>query len=157
MLSQTERKALTQLENKWKDRFKPDERMPTSNPRPLTPPSRRKKRKSNQIKNSLPVPEFLPEPRVNLNETDDDAIIINRICIPRLRDFWTTRKFDIFVPAKAVKYNLLSSMFNWEMLDRIMELPEIEGKDMLQNYADEHLLNVSAKIQQLPDEEDEKE
>ncbi|XP_068149012.1 moonshiner [Drosophila tropicalis] len=138
---------------KWRNKFKPIDRQPTSNSRPVTPPPPRKRRKGNPITNSLPVSEFEPEPLVDLNETDDNEIIINRICIPRLRPSWTTRKFDICVPARAVKYNLLSSMFNWEMLERIMELPEIEAKNMLQNCVDEHLQNEFAKIiQQLQNE-----
>lgn len=136
-LTRVDRKSLIQLECLWSQKFNAKERQPESNPRPLTPPPPRKPRKK-------APPKAKPKPRpednwhfVHASTLPDKKVVPHRICIPRLRPHWKLTYFNVFMPAYAIKRNLMDKYITWGMLDTLMAMDNESGTAFFQEFVDD--------------------
>ncbi|XP_022209158.2 uncharacterized protein LOC111065345 [Drosophila obscura] len=151
-LTRTELRSLKQVQALWEQKFNVEERKPESN-RTSSPPPKRKY-KPTQKKTPKGKKVWKPakergslyedvERGVNYwhwDDLEDNEIVENRICVPPLKNKFGCRRFDIMMPAFAMKRNLVQPLFNMELLERIMSPPLEEGTKLLQQVVDEMLL-----------------
>ncbi|SPP86794.1 moonshiner [Drosophila guanche] len=144
-ISLSELMSLVKMRALWEQKYNVEERKPVSN-RSASPPPPPPKRKRNPIQK--PVKERRMNDKDaeeankfwNLDDLEDNEIVENQISVPPLRTQFECRRFDIMMPAFAMKQNLIQPLFNWELLNRIMPPPVEEGTKILQQVVNEMLL-----------------
>ncbi|XP_032582066.1 moonshiner isoform X2 [Drosophila sechellia] len=73
---------------------------------------------------------------VYIDDVDDNEMVNNRIYIPRLRPAWRARHFNILMRAFVIKQGLLNKHIHWQILDKIMSVPDAQGQAELQAFVD---------------------
>ncbi|XP_017064974.1 moonshiner [Drosophila eugracilis] len=132
------RQSLVRLQKNWMGKM--ENRQPESNPCP-SPPNK-SQTKNNVLQRSMISPPE-EEEHHNVFDLDDNEVVRNRICIPRLRSKWKLRYFDIMMPAYVLKQGLLTDSFTLEILDKFMESPHQEATAFLQKFIDDVVQNRS--------------
>ncbi|EDW53771.1 moonshiner isoform X1 [Drosophila sechellia] len=128
-LTHKEYLALAALQSKWMAKLA--NRQPVTNPRP-PPPKKPKKIPPKQ--QEQPSEEERRE--VYIDDVDDNEMVNNRIYIPRLRPAWRARHFNILMRAFVIKQGLLNKHIHWQILDKIMSVPDAQGQAELQAFVD---------------------
>ncbi|XP_064556766.1 moonshiner [Drosophila montana] len=139
-ISRTEKMALDKLETQWMQHYMPSNHMPESNPCPLPVPKPKPRRPTAKPTAKAAGKANPVEQSVDPHTLDDHVNIVYRICIPPLKPHWQCRSFDLSIPAYVCKDNLIDQLINWQLLDRIMELPQEEATAMFQKYVKKLLL-----------------
>ncbi|XP_002134187.2 uncharacterized protein moon [Drosophila pseudoobscura] len=141
-LSSAELRSLRKVRLAWKQKYELDERKPEWNQSQLSPAPPKRKCKTTAKKTPKPGSIHDEEDLANYYHWDDlpdDEIVENQISVPPLLEKYSCRRFDIKMPAFAMKRNLIQPLFSLELLDRIMEPPQVEGTKILQQVVDEML------------------
>ncbi|XP_017151883.1 uncharacterized protein LOC108161948 [Drosophila miranda] len=143
-LSSAELGSLHMVYLTWKQKYQLDERKPELNQSQLSPPPPKRKFKTTAKKTPKPgsIPARAEEDLANYYHWDDlpdNVIVENQISVPPVLEKYSCRRFDIKMPAFAMKRNLIQPLFSLELLDRIMEPPQVEGTKILQQVVDEML------------------
>lgn len=133
-LSRPEKIALSQLETQWMQHYMPSKHMPESNPCPLPVPKPKPRRPTVKPRAKAAGRAKPDAQSVDPHTLDDHVNIVYRICIPPLRPHWQCRSFDLSIPAHVCKENLIEQLITWQLLDRIMELPQEEATAMFQKH-----------------------
>ncbi|EDW29781.1 GL14842 [Drosophila persimilis] len=152
-LSSAELRSLRKVRLVWKQKYELDERKPEWNQSQLSPAPPKRKCKTTAKK--TPKPGSIPAKERDIHDEEedeedlanyyhwddlpDDEIVENQISVPPLLEKYSCRRFDIKMPAFAMKRNLIQPLFSLELLDRIMEPPQVEGTKILQQVVDEML------------------
>ncbi|XP_017114872.1 moonshiner [Drosophila elegans] len=145
-LSGSERRSLGALKKCWMQKLL--NRRPESNRRPPTP----KKRRCRAPKSTQSAPGQMrmvtPPPaedgkECNVFELEDNVMVKNRICIPRLASRWRLRYFEILMPAYVLKRGLLDEHFSWELMNQIMDATDDEGTAIFQQFVDDVVKDLS--------------
>lgn len=140
-LSRTEQMSLANLQTLWMKKYDLQQRIPESTPAPCVV-SKPAVRRPPRISVRKPAAKTLApdEHYVDINTLKDDAKIIYRILVPRLRAQWPQcRSFDLKITAYVCKNNLIESLINWNLLDRIMQTPMEEATALFQSCIDNKL------------------
>lgn len=140
-ISRTERMSLANLRTLWMKKYNVRQRIPISTPAPCVVPNPAARRPSRPRVRKPAAKKLAPdELYVDMNTLEDDAKIIYRILVPRLRTQWPQcRSFDLKITAYMCKNNLIQSLINWDLLDSIMMAPMDEATALFQNYIDKML------------------
>lgn len=140
-ISRTERMSLANLQTLWMKKYNLRQRMPEPTPAPCVvsnPVVRRPPRV--RVRKSAAKTLAPDEHYVDMNTLEDDAKIIYRILVPRLRAQWPQcRSFDLKITAYMCKNNLIQNLINWDLLDSIMLAPMDEATALFQNHIDKTL------------------
>ncbi|XP_016971407.1 moonshiner [Drosophila rhopaloa] len=119
-------------------------RQPNSNCRPPTPKKPRRRTTISVQRQLNPIaPPTEDRVECDVFELEDDEIVKNRICIPRLLSRWRLRYFEIVMPAYVIKRGLLNRHFNWELMHQVMDATDDEGTAILQQFVDDVVKNLS--------------
>ncbi|BFF96980.1 uncharacterized protein DMAD_05487 [Drosophila madeirensis] len=142
-ISRSELMSLGMVSALWEQKYNGEERKPVSNRSAAPPPPKRKLKPRQQPVKERRMNDTDAEEANNfwnIDDLEDNEIVNNQISVPPLRAQFEPRRFDIMMPAFAMKQNLIQPLFNWELLDRIMPPPVEAGTKILQQVVNEMLL-----------------